>query len=67
MHSITAVVGSHEFGLLIWLGAQGGSQNNTGREVFAGGSAVLLTLNESLEIGLSDFEAEDATLEGDYL
>jgi hypothetical protein len=45
----------------------GGSQISTGREDFAGGSAVLPTLSEGLEIELSDFEAEDATLKGDYL
>jgi hypothetical protein len=67
MLSITAVLGSHEFGLRIWLGAQGGSQISTGREDFACGSVVLPTLSEGLEIELSDFEAEDATLKGDYL
>jgi hypothetical protein len=39
----------------------------TGREDFAGGSAVLPTLSEGFEIELSDFEAGDATLKGDYL
>jgi hypothetical protein len=39
----------------------------TGREDFAGGSAVLPTPSEGLEIELSDFEAEDATLKGHYL
>jgi hypothetical protein len=33
----------------------------------AGGSAVLRTLSEGLEIALSDFEAENATLKGDFL
>jgi len=40
---------------------------STGREDFAGGSAVLPTLSEGLEIEGSDFETEDATLKGDYL
>jgi hypothetical protein len=43
------------------------SQISTGWEDFAAGSTVLLTLSEGLEIELSDFEAEDATLKGDYL
>jgi hypothetical protein len=67
MLSITPVLGSHEFGLRISLGALGGSQISGGREDFAGGSAVLSTLSEDLEIELSDFEAENATLNGDYL
>jgi len=67
MLSITAVLGSDEFGLRILLGALGGSQISTGREDLAGGSAVLPTLSEGLEIELSDFEAENATLKGDYL
>jgi hypothetical protein len=67
MHSITAVLGTHEFGLRIWLGAQRGSGISTGREDIACGSAVLPTLREGLEIQLSEFEAEDATLKGDYL
>ena len=61
------MLGSHEFGLQIWLEAQGGSQITTGREDFACGSAVLPTLSEGFEIELSDFEAEDAMLPGDYL
>jgi hypothetical protein len=36
-------------------------------EGFAGGSAVLPMLSEGLEIELSDFEAENATLKGDYM
>jgi hypothetical protein len=36
-------------------------------EDFAGGSAVLPTLSEGLEIELSHLEAENATLKGDYL
>jgi hypothetical protein len=67
MLSITAVWGSHELGLRIRLGAQGGSQIGTRREYFAGGSAVLSMLSEGLEIDLSDFEVENATLKGDYL
>jgi hypothetical protein len=67
MLSITAFLGPHEFGLRISLGAQGGSQISTGREDFAGGNAVLPTLSEGLEIELSDFEAEKATLKGYYL
>jgi len=67
MLSIMAVLRSHEFGLRTGLGAQGGSQISAGREDFAGGSAVLSTLSEGLQIELSDFEAENATLKGDYL
>jgi hypothetical protein len=67
MLSIMAVLGSHEFGLRISLGAEGGSQIRTGREDFACGSVVLPTLSEGLEIELSDFEAEDATLKGDSM
>jgi len=33
----------------------------------AGGSAVLPTLTEGLEIERSDFEVEDATLKADHL
>jgi len=36
-------------------------------EDFAGVSAVLPILSEGLEIEFSHFEAEDATLKGDYL
>jgi hypothetical protein len=46
---------------------RGGSQISTGTEDFAGGSAVLPTLSKGLEIELSDFEAENVTLKGDYL
>jgi len=67
MPCITAVLGPHEYGLRIWLGAQGGRQISTGREDFAGGSAVLPKLSEGLEIELSDCEAENATLKGDWL
>jgi hypothetical protein len=67
MLSITAVLGPHAFGLRTCLGAQCGSQNSTRWEVVAGGSAVLPTVSEGLEIELSDFEAENATMTGDYL
>ena len=67
MLSITAVLGSHEFGLRIRLGAQGGSQIGTIWEDFAGGGTVPPGMSQCLEIELSDFEAEDATLNGDYL
>ena len=56
-----------ERGLGDLTGSSGGSQISTGREDFAGGSAVLPTLSEGLEIELSDFEAENATLKGNYL
>jgi len=49
------------------MGAQGGSQISSGREDWTGGSAVLPTLSEGLEIELSDYDAENATLKGDYL
>jgi len=48
-------------------GGSGGQPISTGREHFAGCSAVLTTLNEGWEIELSNFEAEDATLKGEYL
>jgi len=67
MLSIMAVLGSHEFGLRIWLGAQGGSQICARREDFAGGHAVLSMLSEGLEIELSHLEAENATLTGKLL
>jgi len=67
MVSIMAVLGSQEFRLRILLGAQWGSQISTGREDYAGDSAVLPTLSKGLEIELSDFKAENATLKGDYL
>jgi len=47
-------------------GGLGGSLIKSGRQDFAGGSAGLLTLSEGLEIELSDFEAEDMMLKGDY-
>jgi len=62
-----AVLGPHEFGLRIGWGAQGGSQISTGREVIPGGSAVLLTPSEGLEIEHSDFDAENIMLKGDDL
>jgi len=36
-------------------------------EDFAGGSTVLLTLSQGLEIELSDSETENAMLKGDHL
>ena len=62
-----AVLGSHKFGLRIWHGAPGGHQISTGREQFAGGSTVLPTLSQGLEIELSDCEVENAMLKRDYL
>jgi len=44
-----------------------GSQISAGRQDFAGGSTVLSTLSEGWEIELSDVEAENAMLKGDYL
>jgi hypothetical protein len=66
MLSITAVLRPHAFGLRIRLGTQGRCQISTGREDFAGGSADLLMLSKALDIELSDFEAENATLTGHY-
>jgi hypothetical protein len=40
---------------------------STGKEDFPCGSCVLPSLSEGLEIELSDFEAENAMLKGDYL
>jgi len=67
MLSITAALGSQVFGLRITLRAQGGCKITTGREDWAGGSAVLRTLIEGLEIELCDFEAENATMKADSL
>jgi hypothetical protein len=67
MVSITAVLGPHEFGLCISLVTQGCCQFSTGRENFADGSAVVLTLGGSLETELCDFQEENTTLNGDYL
>jgi hypothetical protein len=64
MLSITAVLGSPEFRLCIRLGAQGGNQISAGREDYAGGIAVLLTLSQGLEIALSVFDTENAMLKG---
>jgi hypothetical protein len=50
MLSMMAVLGPHEVGIPICLGAQGGSQISTGREDFPGGSADLPTLSEGFEI-----------------
>jgi len=67
MLSITAVLGSHEFGPCIWLGAHGGSQISTRSEDFVGGSAVLPMLSKGLKIELSDFKSENVTLKGNFL
>ena len=48
-------------------GAQRGSQISTGRGDIAGGSAVLSTLSDGLEIELPHFEAENVMVKGDYL
>jgi hypothetical protein len=66
MLSITAVLGSDKFGLRICLGAKGGSQINTRREDIAGGSTVLSTVSEGLGIEPSEFDAENATPNGNY-
>jgi hypothetical protein len=65
--SITAVLGSHDIVLRIWLGLQGGCRISTGREDFAGGSGALPTLRKGLEIKLSYSKAESAMLRGDYM
>jgi hypothetical protein len=49
------------------VGAQGCSLLSTGMVEFAGGTAVLPTLSEGLEIELSQFEEENMMLNGDYL
>jgi len=49
------------------VGGQGSSKISSGREDFASGSTILPTLSEGLDIELSDFAAEDATLNGDPL
>lgn len=66
MLSIIAVVGSHEFGLHIRGGSQRGSLIRTGREDLASGCDNLPTLSQGLEIEHSDFEAEDAMLNGHH-
>jgi len=66
MLSIMAVLRTNNFGLRISVGAQGGRQISTGREDFGGGSAVLPMLSGCFKIGISDFEAENATLKCDY-
>jgi len=48
-------------------GGSGGQPHQHRKEDFAGGSAVLPTLSEGLEIERSHFEADNATLKGDYL
>jgi len=67
MISVTADLGSHEFGLRILLGTHRGSQISTEREDFASDRVVFLTLSKGLVIELSDFEAGNSTLKGDYL
>jgi hypothetical protein len=62
-----SIVGSHEVGLHISQGAQVASQKSTGREDIAGSSPDLPPLSKGLEIEISDFETENAMLEGDYL
>jgi len=42
------------------------NQITTGREVIAGGSAVLPSLSEGFNIELSHLEPENVTLMGDY-
>jgi hypothetical protein len=49
------------------LGAQSGIQISCRKEDFAGGRADLSMMSEGLELEISDFEAENATLEGDDL
>jgi hypothetical protein len=44
---------------------EGGSQICTGEEDCAGGRSVFPKLSEDLDIELSAFEAEDATLKSD--
>jgi hypothetical protein len=44
-----------------------GRQINISREDFPGNSAVLLTLSKRLAIDLSDFEAANTMLNGDFL
>jgi hypothetical protein len=48
-------------------GLRGATQSSPGREYSAGGSAVVPTMIEGLEIELSDFKVEDSTVKGDYL
>ena len=48
------------------MGARGCSLISTGREDFACRSTVLPMLSDALEIELSDWNAEDATLKGEY-
>jgi len=51
----------------IWPGAQGGSHISTARDDITGGSTILWTLSEGLEIKLADFDADNATSKGAYL
>ena len=61
-----AVLGFQQFGRHLRLGAQGACQISARTEDFPGGSGVLPTLSKGLGIVLSDFEAENAPLKGDY-
>jgi len=67
MLSITAVLRSHECELRLSLGSQGGSQRSTGKEHVVDRSGVLPMLSDGLGIELSEFKAENAMLNGDYL
>jgi len=67
MFSITAVLASRESGLRIRLQPLGGSQIRTRTKDFAGRSAVFPTLSKGLEIALTDFKAENAMVQVDYL
>jgi hypothetical protein len=67
MLSIMAGLGPLEFRFPIGLRAQEGSHFITGREQFAGGSTVLPTLSDGLEIELSDSKAKNAMLTADHL
>jgi len=62
-----AVYGPMNLGFAYDWERRGCSQISTRREDFAGSGTGLLRLSEGLEIELSDFEGENATLKGDYL
>jgi len=65
--SIRVLLGCHEFGLRIVLGAQGRCQISTRWEDLACFSAFLLTLRVGLEIEPLDFKAENSMMTGDFL
>jgi hypothetical protein len=67
MLSVWAVLGSHEVLLYIWLGAQRGTEISTRRELFGVSSAIFPKPSKVFEIELSDFAAENATLNVGYL